>query len=165
MLARWYVSLWTPSYISNLGTLGYKHSQLCNRCGLFERTHFIPRPEKFPRRKTLNSGSPRRPSVRSRKKNPPNGGAVNPPRQGINPPLQPLPAHFVDTLDPTSGKSTPQDIPRASPIAPDTSLSPPQVPLCYPTPERPTLYHVDHQSLPSALSDAAIWMYHSGSFR
>ena len=26
-------------------------SQLCNRCGLFERTHHVPRPEKFPRRR------------------------------------------------------------------------------------------------------------------
>ncbi|KAI9460735.1 hypothetical protein F5148DRAFT_970317, partial [Russula earlei] len=24
---------------------------LCNKCGLFERTHAIPRPKKFPRRR------------------------------------------------------------------------------------------------------------------
>jgi len=137
---------------------------LCNKCGLFERTHFIPRPEKFPRRKTLESRSQRRLAVGS-KKNPPKGGAVNPSRQDINLPPKPFIAHFVDALDPTSEKSTLRDMPRASPIAPDASLSPPQVFSCYPTPERPNLYHVDCQSQSSAFSDEGIWMYHSGSLR
>lgn len=99
------------------------------------------------------------------KKNPPNGGAVNPSRQDVNLPPQPFIGHFVDALDPTSVISTPGDTSRASPIAPDASLIPPQVFPCYPTPERPTLYHVDRQSQSSAFSDESIRMYHSGSLR
>jgi len=151
-------STWRRSLLS-LGKM------LCNKCGLFERTHFIPRPEKFPRRKTLDSKSPKHP-VRSRKKSSPNGGAVNSPYQDIyHPSPRPLPVHFVDALDPSIGKSNPQDMPRASPYAPDTSLSPPQVLPCYPASEQPILFHVDHQSLPSALSDSAIWVSHGGSLR
>ncbi|KAH8987765.1 hypothetical protein EDB86DRAFT_2808605, partial [Lactarius hatsudake] len=127
---------------------------LCNKCGLFERTHSIPRPEKFLRRKTLGSRSPRRPSLRSRKISP-DGGAVNPPHQGIYPSPLPLPAHFVDTVYPISGKSITNDMSWVSPIAPD-DLSPPQVFPRYPFSERPTLYHVDRQSLSSTLSEAAI---------
>ncbi|KAI9448715.1 hypothetical protein BJY52DRAFT_1310921 [Lactarius psammicola] len=86
---------------------------LCNKCGLFERTHSIPRPEKILRRKTSGSRSLRHPFVRSRKKISPDGGAY------IYPPQPPLPAHFIDALYPISEKPTPQDIPWSSPIAPD----------------------------------------------
>ena len=151
------MSPWTPSNMFDLGVLT-EFFQLCNKCGLFERTHSLPRPEKLPRRKILGPRSPRRPSVRSRKKILPDGGAVNPPHQDIYQSPPPLPAHFVNALDPISGKSTQQDMPWASPIAPDASLSPPQVLPCYPTPERPTLYHIDRQSLSSALSEAAVWI-------
>lgn len=134
---------------------------LCNKCGLFERTHSIPRPEKITRRKT-GSRSLRQPPVRSGRKIPPDAGAVNPPHQDLYPPSPPpLSARFADALDPTnSGKSTPQDMSWASPITPDASLSPPQVlPCYYPTPGRPNLYHhVDRQSLSSALSEATMWI-------
>jgi hypothetical protein len=39
------------------------YSQLCNKCGLFERTHAIPRPKKFPRRRTHGSKAIRPPTT------------------------------------------------------------------------------------------------------
>ncbi|KAH9987768.1 hypothetical protein BJV74DRAFT_773791 [Russula compacta] len=36
---------------------------LCNKCGLFERTHAIPRPKKFPRRRAHSSKAVRPPSA------------------------------------------------------------------------------------------------------
>ncbi|KAH8993925.1 hypothetical protein EDB92DRAFT_1795852 [Lactarius akahatsu] len=130
---------------------------LCNKCGLFERTHSIPRPEKFQRRKTLGSRSPLQPSLRSRKRISPDGGAVNPPHQGMYPPPLPLPAHFVDAVYPISGNLIANDMSWVSPIAPD-DLSPAQVLPRYPFSERPTSYHVDRRSLSSTLSEAAIWI-------
>lgn len=128
--------------------------QVCNKCGLFERTHFIPRPKKFPRRKTLSSRSPKQSSVYS-KKNSTIGGALRH-DSSLTPRL--LPSHFIDVLDPTSRESAPQYLPRASAIDSDASLSLPQVPPCYRIPERPNLHHADHQSLSSAISEAAMWL-------
>jgi hypothetical protein len=47
---NWYVFV-----TSNISFLTV--SQLCNRCGLFERTHHVPRPEKFPRRRQARPAS------------------------------------------------------------------------------------------------------------
>ncbi|KAN0138229.1 hypothetical protein V8E53_004118 [Lactarius tabidus] len=144
----------TSTWRRSLLTAG---KMVCNKCGLFERTHFVPRPERFPRRKTLASKSSRHSPLYSRK-NSTIGGAVNHPYDDkyLTPRL--LPAHFVDALDPTSGESAPQDMPRESAVASEASLSLSQVPSCYHIPEQPNLYHVDCQSLSSALSEAAIWM-------
>lgn len=45
-LVRFTVSLRTNELVSEEG-----RSQLCNKCGLFERTHSAPRPKEFPRKR------------------------------------------------------------------------------------------------------------------
>lgn len=47
------------SYYAVLETACLKRSQVCNKCGLFERTHSVPRPKTFPRkRRSIRSSVP-----------------------------------------------------------------------------------------------------------
>lgn len=147
--------MWTPSNMSVLRAFSENIPQVCNKCGLFERTHFIPRPKKFPRRKTLSSRSPKQSSVCSMK----NTIIGSAPRHGSSLTPRLLPSHPIDVLDPTSKESAPLYLPRASAIASDASLSLPQVPPCHLIPERQDLRHADRQSL-SSISEAAMWLNH-----
>lgn len=117
--------------------------QVCNKCGLYERTHGVPRPEHFPRmRRSLlhmrrSQPASVRPSV-----NPPIGGEGQP--QSIGPPSNMLFAsHFPDAFDAIGGATLSQgtswvthDMPHVSPISSHTSP-------CYSAAEMPGIYHTD----------------------
>ena len=66
-------------------------SQLCNKCGLFERTHSRPRPEQFPhKRGPIVQGT-----FKSSRSPPPSAGRL-PPISSQMPPSAPLPPHHYD---------------------------------------------------------------------
>ena|SRR5260221_4694869 len=75
--------------------------QVCNKCGLYERTHGVPRPKEFPRRRRS-----RPPSVHP---------SVNPPISGEGqfryiglPSDMPFASHFADAFDTIGGTTSPQ---------------------------------------------------------
>lgn len=128
---------------------------LCNKCGLFERTHSIPRPQKFPRRRTHSSKVIRTTLAHPDMRTPPGGGFVN--RHSKEPRSPPLPiaTHLLHALDPISGEIFPQHVPWNSPDAPDSGSA--RVNRYPPTAERPAMYHPNGQ-LPSTVLPGTIWI-------
>lgn len=148
---NWCVFMVTPViYLTEMTCL--KCSQLCNKCGLFERTHGIPRPKKFPRRRRAHSTKAMPPpSVHPNARTVPNGAAVNPHIQDIQSPTSPGRTHLVHAFDPMSGEIFPQHAPWISPDGSDPS--PARISRCYTASQQATLYHASRQSPPSALTD------------
>jgi hypothetical protein len=113
--------------------------QVCNRCGLYERTHGVPRPKEFPRRRRS-----RPPSERSSRVNPPIG--VEGHFRYIGPPSNmSFASHFVDAFDTMEGTTSPQlggtswvtyDMSDVSPASSHTSPS-------HSVAEPPEMYHTD----------------------
>ncbi|KAI0306138.1 hypothetical protein B0F90DRAFT_1814930 [Multifurca ochricompacta] len=143
-------STWRRSVLS-LGKL------LCNKCGLFERTHAIPRPKKFPRRRRHNAISALRPSAHSNTEILPSRGAVNHHYQDSRPTSLPRTTHHVHALDPTNETVFPPETPWPSPITPNVPASPARVGSYHSTSEQPKIFHPDHQ-LPSSALAEAIWV-------
>jgi hypothetical protein len=131
-----------------------KCSQLCNKCGLFERTHGIPRPKKFPRRRRAHSAKavPAL-SVDSNMRTPPGGDVVDARSPDIQLPFSPVHTHLVHTFDPISGEIFPQHMPWTS-DGPDPS--PARFSRCH-TAQQTTIYHTNCQPPPSALT-STIWI-------
>jgi hypothetical protein len=124
------------------------HPQLCNKCGLFERTHAIPRPKKFPRRRTHGTKvirPPSHPDMRAL-----SGSYVNRHSKDIEPPSLPVTSH-LHALDPLSGEIIPQHTPWNSPEPPARASR------CYATTDQPAVYHPSGQFPPTALP-GAIWI-------
>jgi hypothetical protein len=127
---------------------------LCNKCGLFERTHAIPRPKKFPRRRTHGSKvirPPSHPNMRTLSGN----GFINRHSKDTGSPSLPITTHLVHALDPVSGEIIPQHTPWNSPDSPDAT--PARVSRCYATTEQPAAYHSNGQFPPTTLA-GAIWI-------
>jgi len=122
---------------------------LCNKCGLFERTHAIPRPKKFPRRRTHGTKIIRPPSAHPDMKAL-SGSYVNRHFKDIEPPSLPVTSH-LHALDPISGEIIPQHTPWTSPEPPA------RVSRCYATADQPAVYHPSGQFPPTALP-GAIWI-------
>ena len=157
-------STWRRSVLSPGKLVGYQgyltervyliHSQLCNKCGLFERTHAIPRPKKFPRRRTHGSKAirpPSNPNMRTLSVN----GFVNRHSKDSGSPSLPITTHLVHALDPISGEIVPQHMPWNSPDSPNAT--PARVSRCYATTEQPPVYHPSGQFPPTTLA-GAIWI-------
>src|SRR5882757_7565643 len=82
-------------------------SQLCNKCGLFERTHNRARPEQFPHKRGPLASS----SLKVRT-SPPQHNAVPsvsalPPHQYNHPSIAPLLSRTENTLTPPRGEPLP----------------------------------------------------------
>ena len=148
-------SWWVTEIMYLNGTIHLRHPQLCNKCGLFERTHSIPRPQKFPRRRTHGSKAIRNPPAHPDMRTPPGSDFVN--RHSKDPRSPPLPiaTHLLHALDPISGEIFPQHMPWNSPDTPDSASA--RVNRCHPTAEQPAIYHANGQLPPSALP-GAIWI-------
>ena len=151
-------STWRRSVLSPgklVGHQGYliergvylSHSQLCNKCGLFERTHSIPRPKKFPRRRTHGSKVIRPPTTHPDMRT----SFINRHFKDTEPPSLPT-TQLLHALDPISGEIYPQHTPWNSPDA-----TPARVSRCYTTTEPASVYHQSGQFPPTALS-GAIWI-------
>jgi len=108
---------------------------LCNRCGLFERTHHIPRPEKFPRRRRA-----RPPTLLS---TPAFSGG---PWQFQNhlPSTMP-PTQYYQPFDAVGGQSIPQSTSWVTQNEAAPSSFPATSGQCYPTSKLQTMYRVDGQ--------------------
>jgi len=110
--------------------------QVCNKCGLYERTHGVPRPKEFPRRRRSRPASVR-PSV-----NPPIGGES----QSLDmDPLSNMPfaPHFPGAFDTIGGAASSQgtswvthDMSHVSPTS--SHISP-----WYSAADLPGIYHTD----------------------
>jgi len=128
---------------------------LCNKCGLFERTHAIPRPQKFPRRRTHNSKAVRTPPAHSDMRMPPGDGFVNRHSKDLHSPALPIATHLLHALDPISGEIFPQHVPWHSPDAADSASA--RVNRCHPPTEQPAMYHASGQ-LPPTVLPGALWI-------
>jgi len=123
---------------------------LCNKCGLFERTHAIPRPKKFPRRRTHGSKVIRPPTTHPDMRT----SFVN--RHSKDTESRSLPTtHLLHALDPISGEIYPQHTPWNSSVSPEAT--PARVSRCYTTTEPASVYHQSGQFPPTALP-GAIWI-------
>ena len=118
-------------------------SQLCNKCGLFERTHSAPRPKSFPRRRRS------RPSVHPRM-NPPAFG--NEGHYRLNDPLQ-VPnipsssgSHFPDAFGTGGEATTLRDMPWTTYDIPHAFSTPSHMSAYHVTAEQQSIYHTDIQS-------------------
>jgi hypothetical protein len=153
-------STWRRSVLSPGKLVGFQgyltervhliQSQLCNKCGLFERTHAIPRPQKFPRRRTHGTKVIRPPSSHPDMRALSGSGHVNRYSKDIESPSLPITSH-LHALDPISGEIIPQHTPWNSPEPPA------RVSRCYATTEEPAVYHPSGQFPPTALP-GAIWI-------
>jgi hypothetical protein len=132
-----------------------RHPQLCNKCGLFERTHSIPRPQKFPRRRTHGSKALRNPPAHPDMRTLPGSDFVNRHSKDSRSSSLPIATHLLHALDPISGEIFPQHMPWNSPDAPDSASA--RVNRRHPTTEQPAIYHADGQ-LPSTALPGAIWI-------
>jgi len=112
---------------------------LCNKCGLFERTHAVPRPKSFPRRRRS------RPSVRP---------SMDPPAFGneghyhFNDPLPNIPSssYFPDAFSTGGGATTPRDMQWMTYDIPHTSSPSSHISPCHVTAEQQSTYHATFQS-------------------
>ena len=126
-----------------------KRLQLCNKCGLFERTHSAPRPKEFPRKRRSQPA---------------------PVRQSMNPPLFNGQGyyHYSDypkdiSLTPNAfgtvdGETPPQDTSWMTQIVPHVSSIPSHISPYPTTAEQPRIFGTDHPSLytvPSATTCTA----------
>lgn len=115
-------------------------SQLCNKCGLFERTHAVPRPKSFPRRRRS------RPTVHP---------SMNPPAFGnegnyrLNDPLPNIPSssHFPDAFGTGGGETTPRDMPWTSYDIPHASSTSSHISAYHVAGEQQSTYYTDIPSL------------------
>ncbi|KAN0113844.1 hypothetical protein V8E52_007316 [Russula decolorans] len=123
---------------------------LCNKCGLFERTHAIPRPKKFPRRRTHGSKVIRPPTTHPDMRT----SFVNRHTKDTEPRSLPT-TQLLHALDPISGEIYPQHTPWNSSASPDAT--PARVSRCYTTTEPASVYHQSGQFTPTALP-GAIWI-------
>lgn len=123
---------------------------LCNKCGLFERTHAIPRPKKFPRRRTHGSKVIRPPTTHPDMRT----SFVNRHSKDTEPRSLPT-TQLLHALDPISGEIYPQHTPWNSSASPDAT--PARVSRCYTTTEPASVYHQSGQFPPTALP-GAIWI-------
>jgi hypothetical protein len=123
---------------------------LCNKCGLFERTHAIPRPKKFPRRRTHGSKVIRPPTTHPDMRT----SFVNRHSKDIEPSSLPT-TQLLHALDPISGEIYPQHTPWNSSASPDAT--PARVSRGYTTTEPAPVYHQSGQFPPTALP-GAIWI-------
>jgi len=129
---------------------------LCNKCGLFERTHAIPRPKKFPRRRTHSSKTVRAPTTPSDMRTPAGDGLVHRHSKHTHTSSAPITTHLLHALDPISGEIFPQHMPwNSQQDSPDATSA--RVGRCYPTTEPPAMYHSNGQLQPTVLQ-GAIWI-------
>lgn len=114
-------------------------SQLCNKCGLFERTHSAPRPKSFPRRRRS------RPSVHPSMNLPAFGNEGN---YCANNPLPNIPSssHFPDAFGTGGGEINPQDMLWMTYDIPHASSTPSRMSPCHVNAEQQSIYHTDFQS-------------------
>ncbi len=148
---NWWVT--EATYLSQM--IDLTHPQLCNKCGLFERTHAIPRPQKFPRRRSHNSKAVRTPPAHPDMRMPPGDGFVNRHSKGPHSPALPIATHLLHALDPISGEIFPQHVPWHSPDAADSASA--RVNRCHPPTEQPAMYHASGQ-LPPTVLPGALWI-------
>jgi hypothetical protein len=149
------VNWWVTEMMFLNGVIKLRHPQLCNKCGLFERTHSIPRPQKFPRRRTHGSKAIRTPPAHSDMRTPPGSDFVNRHSKDSRSPPMPIATHLLHALDPISGEIFPQHMPWHSPDAPDSASA--RVNRSHPTADQPGMYHANGQ-LPSPALSGAIWI-------
>jgi hypothetical protein len=149
--ATWRRSMLSPGKLVRLTsffeTICLKFLQLCNKCGLFERTHAVPRPKTFPRRRRS------RPAPVHSGMNilPFDGHGSDPHRhyQNDHPSIMPLTAHTFNTFGSVCGEAISQDTSWVTHSPPDVSSTPTRVIACYPAAQQSTVYCTDSH-LPSA---------------
>jgi len=128
---------------------------LCNKCGLFERTHNMSRPKKFPRRRTHNSKAL---SLHSDMRSPHGSSFDNRHAKDAHSPTLPITTHLLHALDPISGEIFPQQMPWNAPDGPETTSA--RVGRCYTaTTEQAAMYHANaNGQLPSTALPGTIWI-------
>ncbi len=101
-----------------------KCTQVCNKCGLFERTHAVPRPKTLPRRHRL------RPTVCPNMGHPFDHASYC--HHDDHPSVQPFASHIPDAFGSTSGETSSQGmswvnhgvLPTPSRLSPSHAISP-----------------------------------------
>ncbi|KAH9059113.1 hypothetical protein EDB87DRAFT_829796 [Lactarius vividus] len=107
---------------------------LCNKCGLFERTHRIPRPETFPRRRRTRPAS-----VLPVPGYPPYSSGEQ--LQCYNGPPSTIPlTQYLQPFDSVGGQSISQSTPWMTQNELGPSSSPAVGSQCYPTAQQQTMY-------------------------
>jgi hypothetical protein len=129
--------------------------QLCNKCGLFERTHAVPRPKTFPRRRRSRPPAPVHSGMSTL---PFNGHGSDTHRhyQSDHPLIMPLTAHAFNTFDSVCGEAISQDTSWVTHSLPDVSSTPTRVSASYPAAQQSTVYSTDSH-LPSAVPAEVVY--------